>query len=74
MLRRANVGEYGLGASVWCKDEARAERIAKRLEAGTVWVNTFGVLDPRAPFGGWKSSGLVSPLVSQRGEELNTLV
>lgn len=48
----------GLGASVWSKDLQRAERIARKLEAGNVWVNSHQKLHPRAPFGGHKESGL----------------
>lgn len=60
VLRRANATEYGLGASVWCRDAARAERIASGLHAGAVWVNSGQLLDPGVAFGGWKASGLVS--------------
>jgi acyl-CoA reductase-like NAD-dependent aldehyde dehydrogenase len=57
-IRRANDTEYGLGASVWSPDTARAAAIAQRLEAGSTWVNQHPSMDPNVPFGGVKSSGL----------------
>jgi succinate-semialdehyde dehydrogenase/glutarate-semialdehyde dehydrogenase len=54
----ANATEFGLGGSVWTADTARGERVARRLEAGTVFVNSFTKSDPRMPFGGVKKSGL----------------
>ncbi|KAF3913597.1 Omega-crystallin [Dactylellina cionopaga] len=58
VIARANDTDLGLGASVWGKDMARAEKIAKRLEAGSVWVNEHCQIAQAAPFGGWKGSGL----------------
>ncbi|KAK4137684.1 aldehyde dehydrogenase [Trichocladium antarcticum] len=58
VVRRANASRMGLGGSVWSADAARAERTARRLEAGTVWVNTHFELGPQAAFGGHKESGL----------------
>jgi acyl-CoA reductase-like NAD-dependent aldehyde dehydrogenase len=57
-IRRANDTEYGLGASVWSPDTARATAIAQRLEAGSTWVNQHPSMDPNVPFGGIKCSGL----------------
>jgi acyl-CoA reductase-like NAD-dependent aldehyde dehydrogenase len=57
-VERANATEYGLGGSVWSSDPERALPIAKRLEAGTVWVNTHKVLAPQNPFAGSKWSGV----------------
>jgi acyl-CoA reductase-like NAD-dependent aldehyde dehydrogenase len=57
-IRRANDTEYGLGASVWSPDTARATAIAQRLESGSSWVNQHPSMDPNVPFGGIKSSGL----------------
>ncbi|NBH07473.1 aldehyde dehydrogenase family protein [Amycolatopsis sp. SID8362] len=56
-VRRANSSEYGLAAGVWTNDLKRAHRVAHALEAGTVWVNMYNMIDPAAPFGGYKSSG-----------------
>ena len=57
-VARANALEVGLGGSVWGDDVAEATRIAERLQCGTAWVNQHGTLNPMAPFGGVKSSGL----------------
>jgi aminomuconate-semialdehyde/2-hydroxymuconate-6-semialdehyde dehydrogenase len=54
----ANGTRYGLAAMVFTGDESRAERVAARLVAGTVWVNCFFVRDLRAPFGGARQSGI----------------
>ena len=53
----ANALDVGLGASVWSADAAAARNVAARLEAGTVWINKHGAVDPRIPFGGAKQSG-----------------
>ena len=53
----ANALDVGLGASVWSSDPAEARKVAARLEAGTVWINKHGAVDPRVPFGGAKQSG-----------------
>lgn len=57
-IQQANDTKMGLGASVWSKDVERANRVARELEAGTVWVNTHFELDPRVEFGGFKESGI----------------
>jgi acyl-CoA reductase-like NAD-dependent aldehyde dehydrogenase len=54
----ANDTTYGLAAGVWTKDLDRAHRVARRLEAGTVWINAYGSIPAGAPFGGYKASGL----------------
>ena len=56
-IRRANASEQGLGASVWSDDVEAAVEVAKRLQAGTVWINQHGALNPMVPFGGTKQSG-----------------
>ncbi len=56
-LRLANDNRYGLGASVWTRDRSRGERLARRLEAGSCFVNGMVKSDPRLPFGGVKASG-----------------
>ena len=53
----ANGVPYGLGAGVWTRDLGRAHALARRLQAGTVWINTYGPFDHAAPFGGFKLSG-----------------
>ncbi|WP_246265100.1 aldehyde dehydrogenase family protein [Acrocarpospora pleiomorpha] len=54
----ANDTEFGLSASCFTRDRGRAHGVADRLRAGIVWVNTFGVRDWRAPFGGYRRSGV----------------
>jgi acyl-CoA reductase-like NAD-dependent aldehyde dehydrogenase len=54
---QGNDTRYGLGASVWTRDASRAHRVARRIKAGTVWVNTSLAFDPTMPFGGYKQSG-----------------
>ncbi|NKX55722.1 aldehyde dehydrogenase [Arthrobacter mobilis] len=58
VLRLANDTEYGLAAGVWTQNLARAHRMARRLEAGTVWVNTYRAMSPMSPRQGFKNSGV----------------
>jgi phenylacetaldehyde dehydrogenase len=57
-IRLANDNVYGLTASVFTRDISRAHRCVRKLEAGTVWVNTHDVIDSNMPFGGRKQSGI----------------
>ena len=57
MVERANNTFYGLAAAIWTKDLSRAHDFARRVRAGTVWVNCYDVFDAAAPFGGFKMSG-----------------
>ena len=56
-IRIANASVYGLGAAVWTEDTKRGERVARDIEAGSVFVNGLVKSDPRLPFGGVKRSG-----------------
>ena len=57
-LERANSLDVGLGGSVWGADNEEALEVARRMECGSVWINQHGALNPMAPFGGIKSSGI----------------
>ncbi len=56
-IARANDSIYGLAAAVWTRDIKKAHYVASKLQAGTVWVNTYNVYDTAAAFGGYKQSG-----------------
>jgi len=56
-VRLANETPYGLASAVWTRDIAKAHRVARKLQAGTVWINTYNNYDPAAAFGGYKMSG-----------------
>jgi acyl-CoA reductase-like NAD-dependent aldehyde dehydrogenase len=58
VMKRANDNPLGLGGSVWSGDAAKAKQLAQRLECGTAWVNKHGGIQPNAPFGGVKQSGI----------------
>ena len=57
-VNRANATRFGLGASIWSGHPQRAADIARRLDAGTVWINSHGGSEPGIPFGGFKESGV----------------
>ena len=56
-IARANDSQYGLAAGVWTRDVKKAHYVARKLQAGTVWINTYNVYDTATPFGGYKQSG-----------------
>ena len=58
LIAQANDSAFGLAAGVWTGDFSRAWRVARRLEAGTVWINTYKQLSIATPFGGFKESGV----------------
>lgn len=57
-VQLANDSMYGLAAGVWSKDKEKAQQIAKRLRAGTIWINEWHLMSEKAPFGGYKQSGI----------------
>jgi aldehyde dehydrogenase (NAD+) len=77
VVERANRTDYGLAAAVWTRDIKKAHAIANSVRAGTVWVNCYNVLDTRAPFGGFKQSGIGRELGEyglQQYTELKTVI
>jgi betaine-aldehyde dehydrogenase len=58
LVAMANASEFGLAAGIWTRDYRRAWRVGERLEAGTIWINTYKDLSISTPFGGMKQSGL----------------
>lgn len=58
VLNMANSTQYGLSATIWTENLSRAHRLARRIDAGIVWVNTWLLRDLRTPFGGVKNSGV----------------
>ncbi|SFB14931.1 aldehyde dehydrogenase (NAD+) [Lentibacillus halodurans] len=58
VIKRANDSEYGLAASVWTENIRKGHRVSGKLQAGTVWVNDFGLELETMPFGGYKKSGI----------------
>lgn len=58
VIKMANDSEYGLGGAVWTRDINRAIRIARSIETGRMWINTYNAIPEGAPFGGYKNSGI----------------
>ncbi len=58
VIAQANKSENGLGGSVWSKDIEKAKEVALKMECGSVWINKHGAIQPNAPFGGVKKSGI----------------
>src|SRR5262249_54892769 len=69
----ANGTTYGLAASIWTRDVAKAHAVAKRISAGVVWINCFNEFDDAAPFGGYKESGWGRDLSSHALEKYTQL-
>jgi len=72
-VRKANDIFYGLAAGVWTKDVKKAHAVARRLQAGTVWVNLYNFYDPGMPFGGFKGSGFGRDLGAESVREYSQL-
>jgi aldehyde dehydrogenase (NAD+) len=64
-VAQANANIYGLAAGVWTRDVAKAHQVARRVQAGTVWINQYNWYDSGAPFGGYKQSGFGRELGKQ---------
>lgn len=58
VIKMANDSDYGLAGAVWTRDINKAIRVARAIETGRVWVNTYNQLPAGAPFGGYKKSGI----------------
>jgi len=65
VISRANDTRFGLAAAVWTQDIDKAYTVTEGLKAGTVWINCYNIVDPAAPFGGFKLSGLGRELGQQ---------
>lgn len=63
-IKLANDTTYGLAGAVFSKDASQVQRVAQAIKAGTIWINNYGILSSRVPFGGFKQSGI--------GRELGT--
>lgn len=57
-IRLANASTYGLAGGVWSEDKERALSVGRRLRAGTIWINEWHLISEKAPFGGYKQSGI----------------
>jgi acyl-CoA reductase-like NAD-dependent aldehyde dehydrogenase len=65
VVARGNHSGYGLGAGIWTRDISKAHRAAAAMQAGSVWVNCYGLTDAAMPFGGFKQSGIGRELGAQ---------
>lgn len=65
VIKRANNSQFGLASAVWTRDIDKAYAVTEGLKAGTVWINCYNIIDPAAPFGGYKMSGLGRELGEQ---------
>ncbi|WP_163284716.1 aldehyde dehydrogenase family protein, partial [Enterobacter hormaechei] len=72
-VRNANDNAAGLGGSVWGRDLEQARRIASQLECGSVWINKHGAIQPNAPFGGVKQSGIGVEFGAEGLKEFTTI-
>jgi len=72
-IARANSTPFGLGGSVWGTDIEAAKKIAARLECGSVWINKHGAIQPNAPFGGVKQSGVGVEFAEEGLKEFTTV-
>jgi len=68
-IEKANDVEYGLASSIWTRDHARAVRLSRELDFGTVWINTHMSLTGEMPHGGFKSSGYGKDMSAYAFEE-----
>mgnify|MGYP001218408893 CR=1 FL=1 len=57
LVAAANDSKYGLAAAIWTRDLSKAHKLARRLQAGSVWINCYNIFDAALPFGGYKQSG-----------------
>jgi acyl-CoA reductase-like NAD-dependent aldehyde dehydrogenase len=57
LVEKANSTIYGLAAAVWTRDIAKAHKLVRQIQAGTVWINAYNMTSPESPFGGYKQSG-----------------
>ena len=73
VIERANRNPAGLGGSIWSKDRERARKLATRLECGSVWINKHGAIQPNAPFGGVKQSGMGVEFADEGLREFTTV-
>jgi len=73
VVERANDNPNGLGGSVWSNDIEAAKAIALRMECGTVWINKHGMIQPNAPFGGIKGSGIGVEFAKEGLEEYTNI-